>query len=105
MRTTRPLDWTDDTFEDAPVINARALAYSGPPLALDEFAPVFMRGDYAAPVFSGWPGVGYSSTPFTMKAYIDGRGNLYRPRKRQGRDFEPVRPGVWAGTAADLISA
>ena len=105
MRTTdRPLDWNDEVFEGAPVLNARALEYDGPRLALNEYAPVFIRGNYAAPVFSGWPGVGYSSAPFKMKAYIDGRGNLYRPRKRQGSDWERYRPGVYAGTAVALIA-
>jgi len=44
-----------------------------------ELFPVHISGYYSEPFFSGWPGVGYSPAPFSMKAFIDKSGQVYRP--------------------------
>ena len=87
LYTSVILDWSDAAFRaDVPVINAHTLAYAG---ALPEgLAPVFLRGNCGAPVFSGWPGVGYSPASFKMKAYIDSVGNIYHRDTRAGRVFD-----------------
>ena len=41
--------------------------------------PIAVKGYWDAAYFEGWPGVGYSRAPFSMKAFVDETGQVWRP--------------------------
>jgi len=55
--------------------------YSGEPQVVDgkQYFPVTVSGIFGDPWFAAWPGIGPSPASFTMKAYADENGNIYRP--------------------------
>ena len=81
------LDWSDAAFGDGiPIINAYTLELPTLP-APGEYRAAFLRGHYSCRVFNGWPGVGVSPAPFSMKCYIDSTGTIYHRDTRAGRQL------------------
>ena len=81
------LDWSDAAFANAPVVRPYARGKAAP----GTYAPVLIQAGHGCPLFSNWPGVGYSPAAFKMKAYIDDQGTAYHRDTRAGRVF--VCPG------------
>ena len=85
LYTSVNLDWRDTAFVNASVV--RAYDPQPTPAPAGEYSPVFVRGSYGCPIFSGWPGVGTSPADFSMKAYVDDKGIIYHRDTRAGRVF------------------
>lgn len=53
--------------------------------------PVHVTGNCMLSHFSGWPGVAYSQHDFTMKAFRDQNGNIYRPARSHNEERGCIR--------------
>jgi len=74
-----PMELTHDELVDANFYHTPEISVCGVVLR-----PVIVRGPHDEQYFSGWPGVGYSSAEFKMKAFQDAAGNIWRPSYAHG---------------------
>ena len=94
-KTTMLLDWTDEAFEGAITIDGVKLD-NIPTAAKGCYLPIFVEAPFGAKIWLNWEGVGPSPVPFKMKAYVDDKGRIYKPARRERDKFEPFRYGYLA---------